>query len=55
MPSHKLAFRLVFEEASVILLLLVNRLLLLRYVFVVGPQSITTAVPLMEIIIMLLA
>ena len=55
MSSHKLPFGLIFEGASVILLLLVNRLLLLGYVLVVCHWSITTAVPLMEIIIILLA
>ena len=54
MSSHKLTFRYVDDEAAIVLLLLVNRLLLLRYVLVVGHQSITTAVPEMEIIIMLL-
>ena len=55
MPSYKLPFWLVFKETTILLLLLSHRLLLLRYVFVVGHQSITTAVPLMEIIIILLA
>ena len=55
MPSYKLPFWLVFKETTILLLLLVYRLLLLRYVLVVGHQSITTAVPLMEIMIMLLA
>ena len=36
MPSHKLTLRHVGDEATIILLLLINRLLLLRYVFVVG-------------------
>ena len=54
MPSYKLALRHIGNETAIILLLLINRLLLLRYVLVVGHQSITTAVPLMEIIIMLL-
>lgn len=55
MPSYKLPFRLVFKKTAIVLLFFINRLLLLRYVFIVGHQSITTAVPDMEIIIMLLA
>ena len=55
LPTDKLPFGLVFEEAVIVQLLLVYRLLLLGYVFFVCHQSITTAVPLMEIIIMLLA
>lgn len=55
MPSYKLPFGLVLQETAIVLLLLVYRLLLLGYVFFVCHQSITTAVPLMEIIIMLLA
>ena len=51
MPSYKLPFWQVFKETTILLLLLVYRLLLLRYVLIVGHQSITTAVPLMEIII----
>ena len=35
MPPYKLPFWLVFKEAVIILLLLVYRLLLLRYVLVV--------------------
>ena len=35
MPSYKLPFGLVFEEAVIIRLLLVHRLLLLGYVLVV--------------------
>ena len=54
MSTDKLSFGLIFKEAAIVLLLLVDCLLLLCYVFVVGHQSITTAVPLMEIIIMLL-
>ncbi len=51
MPSYKLPFWLVFKETTILLLLLVDCLLLLCYVFVVCHKSITTAVPLMEIII----
>jgi hypothetical protein len=36
MSSHKLALRHIGDEARVISCLLVNRLLLLRYVLVVG-------------------
>ena len=36
MSSHELSFGLIFKKAAIILLLLVYRLLLLRYVFVVG-------------------
>ena len=54
MSSHKLTLRHIGDEARVISRLLVNRLLLLRYVLVVAHQSITTAVPEMEIMIMLL-
>ena len=54
MSSHKLTLRHIGDEARVISCLLVNRLLLLRYVLVVGHQSITTAVPEMEIMIILL-
>lgn len=36
MPADKLPFGLVLKEASVILLLLIYRLLLLCYVLVVG-------------------
>ena len=35
MPSHKLPFGLVLQETAIVLLLLVHRLLLLRYVLVV--------------------
>jgi len=35
MPSYKLPFWLVFKETTILLLLLVYRLLLLRYVLVV--------------------
>ena len=35
MSSHKLPFWLVFKETTILLLLLVYRLLLLRYVLVV--------------------
>ena len=55
MPPYKLPFRLVFKETAILLLFLAYRLLLLRYVLIVCHYSITTAVPLMEIIIMLLA
>ena len=55
MSTDKLPFGLIFEKTTVILLLLVYRLLLLRYVLIVCHYSIITAVPLMEIIIMLLA
>ena len=54
MSTDKLPFGLVLQETAIVLLLLVNRLLLLRYVLVVAHQSITTAVPEMEIMIMLL-
>ena len=54
MSSYELALRHIGDEATIVLLLLINRLLLLRYVLIVGHQSITTAVPLMEIMIMLL-
>ena len=36
MPSYKLPFWLVFKETTILLLLLVYRLLLLRYVLVVS-------------------
>ena len=39
MPSYKLPFGLVLKEATVIPLLLIHRLLLLGYVFVVGHMS----------------
>lgn len=39
MSSYELSFGLIFEEAVIIRLLLVNRLLLLGYVFVVGHMS----------------
>ena len=55
MPSDELPFRLFGKEAAIVLLLLVDSPLLLGDVFVVGHQSITTAVPEMEIMIMLLA
>ena len=35
MPSYKLPFWLIFKETTILLLLLVYRLLLLRYVLVV--------------------
>ena len=35
MPSYKLPFGLVLQETAIVLLLLIHRLLLLRYVFVV--------------------
>ena len=35
MSSHKLPLGLVLEKATIVLLLLVNRLLLLRYVLVI--------------------
>ena len=35
MSSHKLPFGLVLQETAIVLLLLVNRMLLLRYVLVV--------------------
>ena len=54
MSTDKLSFGLIFEKAAIVLLLLVHRLLLLGYVPVVCHQSITTAVPDMEIMIMLL-
>ena len=54
MSSHKLALRHIGDKARVISCFLVDCLLLLRYVLVVGHQSITTAVPEMEIMIMLL-
>ena len=54
MSSYELSFGLFGKEAAIVLLFLINRLLLLRYVLVVGHQSITTAVPEMEIMIMLL-
>ena len=52
MSSDKLPFGLVLQKTAILLLFFINRLLLLRYVFVVGHQSITTAVPDMEIMIM---
>ena len=55
MSSYKLPFGLILKEATIIRLLLIYRLLLLRYVLIVCHYSITTAVPDMEIIIMLLA
>ena len=55
MSTDKLPFGLVLQETAIVLLLLVDCLLLLGYVLVVCHQSITTAVPEMEIIIMLLA
>ena len=55
MSSYKLPFGLILKEATIIRLFFVYRLLLLGYVLVVCHYSITTAVPLMEIIIMLLA
>ena len=54
MSSHKLTLRHIGNKTAIVLLLLINRLLLLRYVLIVGHQSITTAVPEMEIMIMLL-
>ena len=54
MSSYELTLRHIGNKTTIVLLLLVNRLLLLRYVLVVGHQSMTTAVPEMEIIIMLL-
>ena len=51
MSTDKLPFGLVLQETAILLLLLVDCLLLLCYVFVVCHKSITTAVPLMEIII----
>ena len=35
MSSYKLSFGLIFEEAAIVLLLLIHRLLLLGYVLVV--------------------
>ena len=55
MSTDKLPFGLVLQETAILLLFFINRLLLLRYVLIVCHYSITTAVPLMEIIIMLLA
>ena len=40
MSSHKLPFGLVFKETTILLLLLVYRLLLLRYVFVVSHNKV---------------
>ena len=36
MSSYKLTLRHVGDKATIVLLFLINRLLLLRYVFVVG-------------------
>jgi len=36
MSSHKLTLRHISDEATIVLLLLINRLLLLRYVIIVG-------------------
>ena len=44
MPSYKLPFWLVFKETTILLLLLVDCLLLLRYVFVVS-HNITQILP----------
>lgn len=44
MPSYKLPFGLVFKETTILLLLLVDCLLLLRYVFVVS-HNITQILP----------
>ena len=38
-PTDKLSFGLIFEKTAIVLLLLVYRLLLLGYVFVVGHMS----------------
>ena len=40
MSSHELPFGLIFEEATIVLLLLVYRLLLLRYVLVVSHNKV---------------
>ena len=40
MSSYKLPFGLIFEEAAIVPLLLVNRLLLLRYVLVVSHNKV---------------
>ena len=44
MPSYKLPFGLVFKETTILLLLLIYRLLLLRYVLVVS-HNITQILP----------
>ena len=36
MSSHKLTLRHIGDKAAIVLLLLINRLLLLRYVLIVG-------------------
>ena len=38
-PTYKLPFGLIFEKTAIVLLLLIYRLLLLGYVFVVGHMS----------------
>ena len=38
-PTDKLPFGLIFEKTAIVLLLLIYRLLLLGYVFVVGHMS----------------
>ena len=38
-PTDKLSFGLIFEKTVIVLLLLIHRLLLLGYVFVVGHMS----------------
>ena len=40
MSSHELPFGLIFEEATIIRLFLINRLLLLRYVLVVSHNKV---------------
>ena len=40
MSSHELPFGLIFEEAAIVLLLLVYRLLLLGYVLVVSHNKV---------------
>ena len=40
MSSNELPFGLIFEEAAIIRLFLINRLLLLRYVLVVSHNKV---------------
>ena len=45
MSSYELPFRLLSKKTAIVLLFFINRLLLLRYVFVIGHQSINKAMP----------
>lgn len=42
MSSHELPFGLVLQETAIVLLFLIYRLLLLRYVFVVSHNKVNT-------------